>query len=76
MKRSVFPIFWPSLVLGAIATGLLFSILDPVDLVFVGPLELPREAGYVIAFLFLWGFAAAAAGLMRFLARWRARAAR
>jgi len=75
MKRIV-SIFWPSLALGAIGTGLLFAILDPVDLVFVGPLELPREAGYVIAFLFLWGFAAAAAHLMRFLARRRTHAAR
>lgn len=75
MKRAV-SIFWPSAVLGALGTALLFSILDPVDLVFVGPLELPREAGYVIAFLFLWGFAAAAARLMRFLARRSAHAAR
>ena len=75
MKR-VLSVFWPSAVLAVIGTALLFSILDPVDLVFVGPLELPREAGYVIAFLFLWGFAAAAARLMRFLARRRPHAAR
>ena len=75
MKRTV-SILWPSLVLGALGTALLFSILDPVDLVFVGPLELPREAGYVLAFLFLWGFAAAAARLMRFPARRRTHAAR
>jgi hypothetical protein len=75
VKKAV-SIFWPSLALGAIGTALLFTIIDPVDLVFVGPLELPREAGYVIAFLFLWGFAAAAARLMRFLARRRTHAAR
>ena len=74
MKKAI-AIFWPSAALGAIGTVLLFTILDPVDLVFVGPLELPREAGYVIAFLFLWGFAAAA-HLMRFLARRRTHAAR
>ena len=62
MKRVV-SFFWPSAVLGAIGTALLFSILDPVDLVFVGPLELGREAGYTVGFFFFWAMAAGSSWL-------------
>ena len=35
-----------------------FALLDPVDLRFVGPLELGRKAGYTLAFFFFWALAA------------------
>ena len=38
-------ILWPSFLAGAAGAALLFAILDPVDLRFVGPLELGRKAG-------------------------------
>ncbi len=51
MKRAIW-ILWPSFIAGGIGTVLFFSLLDPVDLRFVGPLELGRKAGYTIGFFF------------------------
>jgi hypothetical protein len=51
-------ILWPSFIFGGLGTILAFSILDPVDLRFVGPLELERGAGYTIGFIFFWALAA------------------
>ena len=56
-------ILWPSFLAGAAGTALLFAILDPVDLRFVGPLELGRKAGYTLAFFFFWALAAASSWL-------------
>jgi hypothetical protein len=56
--KPAMSILWPSLVVAGIGTVLLFALLDPVDLRFVGPLELGRKAGYTLGFLFLWALAA------------------
>jgi hypothetical protein len=48
---------------------LLFSLLDPVDFRYVGPLELPRMAGYTIGFFLLWALAAASSAFTCFLQR-------
>jgi hypothetical protein len=61
--RKGFAILWPSFLAGALATVLLFAVLDPVDLRFVGPLEFGRRAGYTIAFFFFWGVAAVSSWL-------------
>jgi hypothetical protein len=72
MKKAM-AILWPSLLFGAIGTVLFFSILDPVDLRFVGPLELGRKAGYVAGFLLFWGLAAGSSWLTCLLERRHAR---
>ena len=56
-------ILWPSFLAGVAGTVLLFSILDPVDLRFVGPLELGRKAGYTFGFFFFWALAAGSSWL-------------
>jgi hypothetical protein len=61
--RKAIAILWPSFLAGALATVLLFGVLDPVDLRFVGPLELERGAGYTIAFFFFWSVAAVSSWL-------------
>ena len=62
-------IVWPSFIAGGVGTVLLFTVLDPVDLRFVGPWELSRQAGYTLGFLFLWALAAASSALTCFLQR-------
>jgi hypothetical protein len=52
-----------------VGTVLLFALLDPVDLRFVGPLELGRKAGYTLAFFFLWALAAGSSWLTCLLQR-------
>ena len=66
MIRAIW-ILWPSFLAGAAGAALLFAILDPVDLRFVGPLELGRKAGYTLAFFFFWALAAASSWLTCFL---------
>lgn len=68
MKRAMW-ILWPSFIAAGIGTVLFFSLLDPVDLRFVGPLELGRKAGYTIGFFFFWALAAGSSALTCFLQR-------
>lgn len=68
MKKAM-AILWPSFVFAVIGTAALFSALDPVDLFFVGPLELGRKAGYAFGFFFLWAVAAGSSWLTWFLER-------
>lgn len=62
-------ILWPAFIMAFAGTAALFSLLDPVDLRFVGPLELGRKAGYALGFFFMWGLAAASSALTVFLER-------
>jgi len=66
VKRAIW-ILWPSFIAGAAGTVLVFAVLDPVDLRFVGPLELGRKAGYTVGFFFFWALAAASSWLTYFL---------
>jgi len=68
MKRAIW-ILWPSFIAGAVGTVLFFTLLDPVDLRFVGPLELGRKWGYTLGFFFFWALAAGSSALTCFLQR-------
>lgn len=68
MKKLMW-ILWPSFIVGSIGTVLFFALLDPVDFVFVGPLELSRKAGYTFGFFFFWALAAGSSALTCFLQR-------
>ena len=65
--RKAIAILWPSFLFGGLGTVLFFSLLDPVDLFFVGPLELGRKAGYTLGFFFFWALAAGSSWLTCFL---------
>ena len=67
--RKMIWVFWPSFIVAGIGTVLLFTLLDPVDLRFVGPLELPRDAGYTIGFFFLWALGAGSSAFTCWLQR-------
>lgn len=67
--RKAAAILWPSFIAGAAGTVLLFLMLDPVDLRFVGPLELGRKSGYTIAFFFFWAIAAVSSAITWLLER-------
>ena len=68
MKKAIW-ILWPSFVFGVIGAMLFFALLDPVDLRFVGPLELGRRSGYTLGFFFFWALAAGSSWLTCFLQR-------
>jgi hypothetical protein len=62
VKRALV-ILWPSFLFAGLGTIFLFAMLDPVDLFFVGPLELGRMAGYTLGFFFFWALAAGSSWL-------------
>ena len=61
--RKALAILWPSFLFAGLGTVFLFALLDPVDLAFVGPLELGRTSGYTIGFFFFWAIAAGSSWL-------------
>lgn len=62
MKKAIW-ILWPSFVVGGIANGLLFTVVDPADL------ELTRFAAYTAGFFALWAVGAASSAFTCFLQR-------
>lgn len=63
MKHAMW-ILWPSFLVGVVAEGLVFSMVDPADLHLFGqPLELSRSAVYTLGFFLFWAFAAASSAL-------------
>ena len=68
MRKAIW-ILWPSFIAGGAGTILFFTAFDPVDLRFVGPLELSRQAGYTLGFFFFWAISAGSSALTCFLQR-------
>ncbi len=67
MKYAMW-ILWPSFLVGGIAEGLFFSLVDPADLhLFSQPLELSRMAVYTVGFFLFWAIAAASSALTSWL---------
>ena len=62
VMRQAIAILWPSFIFGGIGAVLFFTLHDPVDLSFVGPLEFGRKAGYTVGFFLFWGSRPARAG--------------
>ena len=55
MARLLMQVLWPSFMVAIIGEGLLFSLIDPHELVVVGVhLADSREAAYTIGFFILW----------------------
>ena len=61
-------ILWPSFIFAGIGAALFFSLHDPVDLSFVGPLEFGRQAGYTVGFFLFWAIGAGSSWLTWLLA--------
>jgi hypothetical protein len=68
MRKAIL-ILWPSFVVAVFGAAIMFSLMDPVDMRFIGPLELGRTAGYTLGFLLMWGFAACSSAFTWFLTR-------
>ena len=61
---------WPSFVVAGLATGLFFSLFDPMDLrIFGKALSVSPLAAYTMGFLGFWAVAASAVWLALLLAR-------
>ncbi|MET3107270.1 hypothetical protein AAKU67_002298 [Oxalobacteraceae bacterium GrIS 2.11] len=53
--RLVMAILWPAFLMACVSSGVLFSLIDPLDLVIFGEkFNLSSQAGYTLGFLLFW----------------------
>ena len=68
MNRYVMWVLWPSFIAAGIGVGILFTLVDPAELVVLGqPLHASRTAVYTLGFFVLWAICAVASALSCFL---------
>ena len=62
-------ILWPSFVAAGIGVGIVFTLIDPDELVVLGNhVHAPRMAIYTLGFFILWAIAACSSAMSSFLA--------
>jgi len=53
--RLVMAILWPAFLMACVSCGVLFSLIDPLDLVIFGEkFSMSSQAGYTIGFVLFW----------------------
>ena len=68
MTRYLMWVLWPSFIAAGLGVGILFTLVDPTELVVLGqPLHASRTAVYTFGFFILWAICAAASALSCFL---------
>jgi len=69
MKRQTLQILWPAFLMAGVLEVLVFALVDPQDLHWLGgaPIEASRQAIYTLAFLAFWGVIALAAAITALL---------
>lgn len=66
--RALLWILWPSFLAAGLAEVVMFSVLDPHDLLVFGqPITASREAVYSVAFLVFWAICAASSAITLFV---------
>ena len=68
MTKYIMWVLWPSFIAAAIGVGILFTFVDPTELIVLGhPLHVGRTAAYTLGFFILWAICSAASALSCFL---------
>lgn len=68
MLKKLIWILWPSFIAAGIGVGIIFTLIDPTELVILGDrVHLSRIAGYSLGFFVLWAVAALASAVSCFL---------
>lgn len=68
LGRFMMQVLWPAFLMAIVAEGVLFSMVDPQELVIVGlHLADSREAAYTIGFFVFWALFSACSSLTFFL---------
>ena len=68
MLRLTLSILWPSFIAAGIGLGIIFTLIDPMELVVLGEhVRASRGAVYSLGFFVLWVIAAMAAAMSAFL---------
>ncbi len=68
MKERLMWVLWPAFVVAIPAVGLVFSVLDPENMVIAG-IDISRHGAYSIGFLFFWLVGACCSALTGLLQR-------
>ena len=70
MGKPLMWILWPSFIVGGIAEGVFFTLIDPQELYLLGePVHWSRTAVYSVGFFLFWIVAAASSAFTCFLQR-------
>jgi hypothetical protein len=70
MGKPLMWILWPSFIVGGIAEGVFFTLIDPQELYLFGePVHWSRTAVYSVGFFLFWIVAAASSAFTCFLQR-------
>jgi hypothetical protein len=70
MGKRLMWILWPSFIVGGIAEGVFFTLIDPQELYLFGePVHWSRTAVYSVGFFLFWIVAAASSAFTCFLQR-------
>ncbi len=68
MAKYLMWILWPSFIGAGMGVGIVFSLIDPTELVVLGqPMHLPRLAAYTLGFFILWSICAVSSAVSSFL---------
>lgn len=70
MGKPLMWILWPSFIVGGIAEGVFFTLIDPQEVYLFGePVHWSRTAVYSVGFFLFWIVAAASSAFTCFLQR-------
>ena len=69
MLKKMMWILWPSFIAAGIGVGIIFTLIDPMELVVLGDrVHASRTTIYSLGFFILWAIAAMASAMSCFLA--------
>lgn len=70
MGKRLMWVLWPSFIVGGIAEGVFFTLIDPQELYLFGePVHWSATAVYSVGFFLFWAVAAASSAFTCFLQR-------
>ena len=68
MTKYIMWVLWPSFIAAGIGVGIIFTLVDPTELIVLGhPLHVSRVAAYTLGFFILWAICSVAGALSCFL---------
>ena len=68
MARYLMWVLWPSFIAAGLGVGIIFTLVDPTELVILGyPVHANRTAVYTLGFFILWAICTVASALSCFL---------
>lgn len=66
--RSLMWILWPSFLIGATTSAIVFAMIDPLDITFFGYLQVSRQLVYAGGFFLFWLMTALSSALSLYMA--------